>query len=953
MGMNLGDVNYYNETLLFTDVMKTASERIAYTIGGSDWNTQVLDSIPVDSNGWPLQIPHTVGGNPTGIRILFNNKYSGEYRVTWDGEGAIDWRGLPHEIRDGVQYVTLNGVGGHVWMDISASVLGNHIRNMKIIPSSYAEGEAYPVFNELYVRGLQSFKAMRYMNLMRINGSSVVDWADRTTKTYFTQGSKGGVAIEYLIELANTVQKDPWFCVPHKADDNYIRKFAELVKNQLDPGLTVYIEYSNEIWNWAFTQSQYVLQSAPGAEPHVTAALDSVEAHYCPNGGGCFPEKDAYMMGRTFKIWEDVWSSDRSKLVTVAGVQASWYANTGRVLKSLIEDDGVGADAVSPTAYFNFNEGLHDIWNAMDPTSVTPEMILHSVDSLYAQSTGLWVEKHQEYADQYGLDYLVYEGGQHMQPWRQGEYGYNQSVWDAQVHPLMYDLYMKNLQKHVDAGVDLFMAFSYVGGRESKYGSWGHLEYLEQINEGNLKATAPKYQALLDAAYLTIGGTPPTWSSSLEPLSSSAQSSEIEMSSSSAGVAQSSSLHSSSQSVGEVSEIDSLGIFYVGHSLISYVLPKYVYAVSGQAGKSQVFDQQIINGSSLKWNWEHDEGYGAALEGGGNTHLVITEALPLQNHLTWSGTYEYAFKFDSLAKVGNSGVQTYMFETWHCIYSGVEGGCPDDVSSLSWTERITDDLPKWEEIVDSVNAKAPHNPMVLIPGGQAMAALYDSIQLGVIPGRATIDEFFSDDIHPTKEGHYFMSLLYFAVLHKQNPVGISGDIFNEWGGVDFEPNQLVAGKLQEIAWKVACEYPPLGIECSGALSSSDASGETSSLSGEGVSSLSDEDVSSLSDEGVSSLSNEDLSSLENKEVSSSAGEGVSSGVPDSSSSESPVFDEPIAPISFLELQEKFSYNNVSGVIIYSASGSAVYVLQNAISMIAPGIYFVAFEGVYFRYSVIK
>jgi hypothetical protein len=42
------------------------------------------------------------------------------------------------------------------------------------------------------------------------------------------------------------------------------------------------------------------------------------------------------------------------------------------------------------------------------------------------------------------------------------------------------------------------MAFSYVGERESRYGSWGHLESYDQLDE-DLFQVAPKYQALLDA----------------------------------------------------------------------------------------------------------------------------------------------------------------------------------------------------------------------------------------------------------------------------------------------------------------------------------------------------------------------------------------------------------------------------------------------------------------------
>ena len=97
-------------------------------------------------------------------------------------------------------------------------------------------------------------------------------------------------------------------------------------------------------------------------------------------------------------------------------------------------------------------------------------------------------------------DYIVYEGGQHMQPYKQRNWNYNHAMYDAQIHPGMYDLYMKNFAVHTEEGVNckLFMAFAYVSRRESKWGSWGHLERLEDINDKNLKMKAPKYKALLD-----------------------------------------------------------------------------------------------------------------------------------------------------------------------------------------------------------------------------------------------------------------------------------------------------------------------------------------------------------------------------------------------------------------------------------------------------------------------
>ena len=45
-----------------------------------------------------------------------------------------------------------------------------------------------------------------------------------------------------------------WVNVPLMADDDYILQFATLLKQQLDPSLAVYVEYSNEIWNGGFSQ---------------------------------------------------------------------------------------------------------------------------------------------------------------------------------------------------------------------------------------------------------------------------------------------------------------------------------------------------------------------------------------------------------------------------------------------------------------------------------------------------------------------------------------------------------------------------------------------------------------------------------------------------------------------------------------------------------------------------
>ena len=60
-------------------------------------------------------------------------------------------------------------------------------------------------------------------------------WADRPQPGDAVYTSDRGVPVERMIDLANVLQADPWFCIPHLAEDDYVRQFATLVKARLDP----------------------------------------------------------------------------------------------------------------------------------------------------------------------------------------------------------------------------------------------------------------------------------------------------------------------------------------------------------------------------------------------------------------------------------------------------------------------------------------------------------------------------------------------------------------------------------------------------------------------------------------------------------------------------------------------------------------------------------------------
>mgnify|MGYP006428723209 CR=1 FL=1 len=244
-------------------------------------------------------------------------------------------------------------------------------------------------------------------------------------------------------------------------------------------------------------------------------------------------------------------------------------------------------------------------------------------------------------------------------------------------------------------------------------------------------------------------------------------------------------------------------LFFIGHSLINHDLPRMVDQIAASAGQKHAYEVQIINGAPLEWQWDNaDTAEGVDgrkyLANNSIDVLVMTEALPLANHLKWSDTHDYAKRFADLAKETSSDVQIAIFETWHCTNSGTEQGCAHDKKShIPWRKRLDQDLENWRGI-----AQASSEDAHLIPGGQALARLHDEIEEGNVPGVGAMEYFFSDDIHLNDIGNYYMACLHYAVIYDASPLGLAHEITDRWGNSYDAPSQKLAKRLQELAWEV-------------------------------------------------------------------------------------------------------------------------------------------------------
>lgn len=259
--------------------------------------------------------------------------------------------------------------------------------------------------------------------------------------------------------------------------------------------------------------------------------------------------------------------------------------------------------------------------------------------------------------------------------------------------------------------------------------------------------------------------------------------------------------------------------FFLGHSLVNFHIPNMVNKLSVAGAQTFSYNANIGNGANLLYHWTNPaSGQGAqwdiSLPQGGYENFIVTEAIPLLGQLQWSNTYRIADSLYRFAKLHNPGIQYYLYETWHCNTTGTPAGCEwDNDDALLWRPRLTADLPKWEGIADSINLIHPEG-MLIIPGGQALARLYDSIMANGVPGITSINQLFLDDIHLTNIGNYFIACLMYGVIHKESPVGLPAQLTDEWG-VPYAvyPTNAQALVLQQIAWETLCAYPRDGVSC--------------------------------------------------------------------------------------------------------------------------------------------
>ncbi len=479
IGTNLsGFADWVPERPLKNLMKHVRPEPIAFNDDCFCWDNGNLSLLQFDADGYPTHIPQQANGVPNKVRYVISSEGAnlppGEtYVLLYDGTGSLDIGGGVTETSNTPGRVQFNvNAADNIFFRIVASQMGDPVRNVRILrlADEQADLDAEP-FYEGFLDKIRPFKALRFMDWGHTNGNPVEHWEDRSSLTHFTYATATGVPYEMMVKLANQLKKDVWLCVPHAADSNYVAQMAALFRDQLDPDLTIYLEYSNEVWNWIFAQAHYNADNAPSNLNYGRAM--------------------AMRAGRTFRTWHEVFGTEKTRVKRVLGLQAGFNYLNEQILSHL---DPADWDYGSPTSYLGLDHS--DTGQPILNASSTPADIIENARNAWAGFRPvLW----QDYNNikLFGKKIINYEGGQHFVGNVFGiPYPYQQAMWDAQYSPEIHALYDEMLDTIRTWGSRMFGNFSLASPQESVYGSWGVLNDIDL--QPPYMQTAPKYQALLD-----------------------------------------------------------------------------------------------------------------------------------------------------------------------------------------------------------------------------------------------------------------------------------------------------------------------------------------------------------------------------------------------------------------------------------------------------------------------
>lgn len=520
LAMGLNGIADWSTQHPFIDLMKTGRPWVGHEPNkwGAVSAAELEEAGILDSDGWPMSVPKGLTALETFIltdQPKTAKSLAGWYVLTYKGNGIIRLNGRAKKARAKTgkirfRYSPGDGPVGISIVKTDIKGTGDYIRNIKVVREEHLElAEVGALFNPDWVEKIADLRTVRFMDWMSTNGSQSVDWSDRPVVSDYTYVRRG-VPAEVMIALSNQISTDPWFNMPHMANDLYFQRFGALVRATLDPELNAYVEYSNELWNFTFPQAHWAVEQA-----NERWGQDSAPDAWLQYSG--------LRAAEMARIWKGIFSDDPERLKTVIATHTGWPGLEEGLLGAplYLEENGenqppvTAFDAYAVTGYFGLELGEEEVaptvlqWIEKARKSAEEEgkskgyqrvklrvfieenqysgAIERAIDKVRKGSLKEYLTEALPYqakvAEVNGMQLLMYEGGTHVVGL--GALSGNDMLTGffnaLNYTPEMAELYEELLAGWREAGGTLFNAFVDVSA-PSQYGSWGSLRHLDDDN---------------------------------------------------------------------------------------------------------------------------------------------------------------------------------------------------------------------------------------------------------------------------------------------------------------------------------------------------------------------------------------------------------------------------------------------------------------------------------------
>lgn len=484
IGANVSAVSYFSRTHEYVDLMQHAS---GFGLPDGPWLDPATQNPPrgpiaLDANGWPTEdfSVMVMGGQRAtpGLSGRYTIVFRGTARLsTIASSGTLTQPVVDTATGLSVAYLDFPVGGDQIVLNFKNTNGG--VKDLRVIRPGYQWNSAsLPVFTAHYLQHLEPFSTLRFMDWMVSNSLYDGSWAARPTLINTRAGMrpKGqvpGRPWERVVELANASGSDIWINIPAKADPDYYTQLARLLKSTLDPRLKIYVEYSNEMWNFNFVQYHWLTTTAVDEElaaGNTNLKFDNATQPYVL-GYRVYTER-LFRISEAFRaVFGDGEMMTRVRPVLAWQAGGSYHMdNMLKYAQRVYPNRPINSYiyAISGAPYYGLLDKASD--NTLTKADVL-DKLSSSIDKAFTISR---YEHNAFLAKKHNVKWIAYEGG----PDTFGGASIEAKA-SASRDATMFDLCKRFLNDWSVAGGGLFMWFhAGAGSWTTQYGSWPLAEYL-------------------------------------------------------------------------------------------------------------------------------------------------------------------------------------------------------------------------------------------------------------------------------------------------------------------------------------------------------------------------------------------------------------------------------------------------------------------------------------------